>query len=121
MDSDAVLDLVLCSGDDTTFGVVDGAVAALGLARGLWMGDDRVMIHLVASIIEQAERFLPLLVVEAREDGVGWDELAGLLGVTVEVARSRFSPDSATQDERLPWNRPSGPVEAVSDDGWPAA
>jgi hypothetical protein len=34
------------SGDEATFEAVDGAVGALGLARGLWMGDDRVMIHL---------------------------------------------------------------------------
>jgi len=127
MDPDAPLTLAPSSGDDTSFEIVDGAVAALGLARGLWMGDDRVMIHLVASIIEQAERLLPYLVMEAREAmGVGWEELAGLLGVAVEEARSRFDPDSPTQDKRLPWNDPTDPgsVEAapgLQDEVQPAA
>jgi hypothetical protein len=83
------------SGDDATFEVVDGAVGALGLSRGLWMGDDRVMIQLVASVIEQAERFLPYLVAE---------EIARLLGTDVEQARSRFDPASPVADTRSMWN-----------------
>lgn len=82
-------ELFLCprSGDDATFEVVDGAVGALGLARVLWMGDDRVMIHLVASVIEQAERFLPYLVAEARAEGATWEEIARLLGLDTFTLR----------------------------------
>lgn len=92
------------SGDDATFEVVDGAVGALGLARGLWMGEDRVMIHLVASVIEQAERFLPYLVAEARAEGRPWEEIAGLLGIDVEQARSRFDQASPVADTRSMWD-----------------
>jgi hypothetical protein len=92
------------SGDDATFEVVDGAVGALGLARGLWMGDDRVMIHLVASVIEQAERFLPYLVAEARAEGAPWEEIARLLGIDVEQARARFDPASPVADTRSMWD-----------------
>jgi hypothetical protein len=92
------------SGDDATFEVVDGALGALGLARGLWMGDDRAMIHLVVSVIEQAERFLPYLVAEARAEGVPWEEIAGLLGLDVDQTRSRFDPASPAADTRSMWD-----------------
>jgi exoribonuclease II len=89
------------SGDEATFEAVDLAVAQLGLHRGLWMGDDRNMIHLVASIIDQAERLLPYLVTEAREDGCSWDDIAHLLGVSTDQAQARFDPDLPTADTRL--------------------
>lgn len=96
--------LVPHSGDDDTFGVVDEAVCVLGLRRGLWMGDDRVMIHLVASLIDQAARLLPHLVAEARADGVSWEDLAGLLGAGVAEVRARFDPDSPVADTRWLWD-----------------
>ena len=92
------------SGDEDAFDVVDAAVAALGLRRGLWMGDDRVMIHLVASVIEQAERFLPHLVAEARREGASWEEIARLLGSSPEQVALRFDPDSPVADERWVWD-----------------
>jgi hypothetical protein len=93
-----------CSGDDDTFDVVDDAIAVLGLRRGLWMGDERVMIHLVASVIEQAERFLPHLVAEARSDGASWEDVARLLGTCPGLARLRFDPDSPVADNRWVWD-----------------
>jgi hypothetical protein len=86
------------SGDDATFDVVDHAIAVLGLQRGLWMSDERMMIHLVASVIEQAERFLPHFVAEARMDGCSWEEIARLLGTSVEQVCLRFDPDSPVAD-----------------------
>jgi hypothetical protein len=68
------------------------------------MGDDRVMIHLVASVVEQAERFLPHLVAEARLDGASWEEIARLVGCSPEQARLRFDPDSPVADERWVWD-----------------
>jgi hypothetical protein len=65
------------SGDDVTFEVVDEAIAALGFARGLWMPDPRVMVHLVVSIMDQAQRCLPELIADAQDDGCGWEEIAG--------------------------------------------
>jgi len=88
------------SGDDATFEIVDHAVGELGLHRGLWMGDDRNMIHLVASVIDQAQRFLPHLIAEALEDGCTWQDIAHLLGSDTEHAKSRYDPASPTADTR---------------------
>jgi hypothetical protein len=68
------------SGDADTFDVVDAAVALLGVRRGLALDDDRSVIHLVASVIDQAERLLPHLIAEARGDGCSWHDIARLLG-----------------------------------------
>jgi hypothetical protein len=88
------------SGDEATFEIVDHAIGQLGLHRGLWMGDDRNMIHLVASVIEQAQRFLPHLITEAIEDGSTWRDIAHLLGTDVEHVKSRYDPASPTADTR---------------------
>ncbi len=46
------------SGDDT-FHLIDNAVTALAERRGNWPGDDLAAIALIASLIDQAERWLP--------------------------------------------------------------
>lgn len=88
------------SGDDFTFDVVDKAITALGLHRGVWMGDPAMMIHLVASIVEQAERCLPELVADAVDDGRDWDDIGRLLGIDAQRARERFAEDSPVADRR---------------------
>lgn len=89
------------SGDDDTCSVVDAALTALAARRGLWMGDDRVMVHLVASLIDQARRCLPELVGELLAEGdCSWAEIAVLLGVREEQARVRFDPASPQADGR---------------------
>lgn len=45
--------------DDDTFAVIDHALTALAARRRLNLGDDHDVMHLLASLIEQAERFLP--------------------------------------------------------------
>jgi hypothetical protein len=81
--------------------VIDDATADLGGRRGVWMGDARVMIHLVVSIIEQAERCLSELVAEARvEDRCGWEDIGLLLGISAEQAWARFAAESAAADRR---------------------
>ena len=80
---------------------MDRALAELGLLRGVWMGDDTVMIHLVAGVIAQAERCLPELVASAMAGGqCGWAEVGRLLGVSPEQAWSRFAPESPVADRR---------------------
>ena len=76
----------------------------MGLRRGLWMGDGRVMVHLVVSVVEQAQRLLPGLVAEAREQGCSWEEIARLLGTGVDQARLWFDPDSPVADGRWAWD-----------------
>jgi hypothetical protein len=89
------------SGDDGTFEVVDQAVVELGLLRGLSMGDDVVMIHLLASVISQAERCLPELVASAMAEGeCGWADMARLLGLSPEQAWARFAQESPVADRR---------------------
>lgn len=106
------------SGDEATFEVVDHAVATLGLLRGLWMGDDRVMLHVVASVIEQAERLLPFLVAEALESDSDWEDVATLLGITVEAARARFDPESPTRDRRGMWDDHELIASTAADGSW---
>lgn len=81
------------SGEDT-FDLVDDAVAALAERRGVWLGDDIAVMALVASVVEQSERWLPQLVHDARANGHGWPEIARALGTSPDEARLRFDPES---------------------------
>jgi hypothetical protein len=62
--------------DDDTFDLIDHALAALAERRGLWLGDDAVLIHLLASLIDQAQRCLPEAVLGARDHGASWRDIA---------------------------------------------
>ena len=91
------------TGDDT-FDVIDDAVIALAERRGLWIGDDVTLIHLLASLVAQAERDLPLAVAETRANGASWHDLGVLLGTSAHEAQVRFDPDSPTADRRWPFD-----------------
>jgi hypothetical protein len=88
--------------DEDTFDLVDDAIAALAQRRGLWIGDDHILIHLLASLIDQAERCLPEAVYTARANGCSWNDIAQLLGTSPDEARLRFDPDSPIADGRWP-------------------
>lgn len=90
--------------DEDTHDVIDDALTALAARRGLWIGDDHVVIHLLASLIDQAERWLPEFVTIARANGSSWDDIAQLLGTSPDEARLRFDPDSPIADGRWPLN-----------------
>jgi hypothetical protein len=92
--------------DDDSFDVVDEAISELAGRRGLWIGDDAVLIHLLASLIAQAERCLPEAVAIVRANGYGWDDVAQLLGSSADEVRLRFDPQSPVVDGR--WPRDSG-------------
>jgi hypothetical protein len=91
------------SGEDT-FDLIDDAVAALADRRGVWVGDDLSTIALIASLIEQAERWLPQLVHDTRANGHDWTKIARALGTSPDEARLRFDPDSPIADGRWPYN-----------------
>lgn len=91
------------TGDDTN-DVIDDAVTALAERRGLWIGDDVTLLHLLASLIAQAERELPLAVADARAEGASWDEIARLLGTSAHEAELRFDPASPIADRRWPFD-----------------
>jgi hypothetical protein len=90
--------------DADTNDIIDNAVTALAERRGgLWLGDDTVLIHLLVSLIDQAERWLPHAVDGARDEGATWDDIAALLDTSPQEAWLRFAPDSPIADARWPW------------------
>jgi hypothetical protein len=84
------------SGDDT-YDLIDHALHQLAERRGAWLGDD-----LTASLIDQAERFLPELVTSARLNGHTWHDITQALATSPDKARLRFDPDSPVADGRWP-------------------
>ena len=92
-----------CTGDDTSE-VIDHAVSALAERRGLWLGTDTTVIHLLASLMAQVERELPLAVAAARDEGCSWDDIAQLLGTSAHEAQLRFDPESPVADGRWPFD-----------------
>lgn len=92
------------SSDDDTFEIIDDALSALAERRRLWIGDEHATIGLLASLIDQAERFLPEAVTNARMNGASWEQVGHLLGTSADEARIRFDPDSPIADERWPYN-----------------
>ncbi len=68
----------LCGGNDTCDRTGD-ALATLAERRGAWPGDDLTAITLLASLIDQAGRFLPDLVTSARLNGHSRDQIAHAL------------------------------------------
>ena len=79
--------------DEETEAVLGQAVASLGIARGLeWVGDDGVVVHLLISLIAQAQIRLDEAVAAALDQEYTWAELAHLLGTTEAEARRRFIP-----------------------------
>jgi len=89
------------SGDDT-YDLIDDALFKLAERRGAWLGDDLTAITLIASLIDQAERYLPELVTNARANGHTWDEIARALATSPDEARLRFDPESPIADGRWP-------------------
>ncbi len=89
--------------DGDSYDVLDEAITTLAQRRGLWLGDELMHIHLLASLIDQAMRTLPEAVTTARLNDVSWDNIAVLIGTSTEEAQLRFDPDSPIADGRWPW------------------
>jgi hypothetical protein len=90
--------------DDVSHDVLDDAVTALADRRGLSVCDDTAPIHLLASPIDQAERWLPHAVLGAPEEGATWQDIATLLTTSPHEAELRY--DSPIADSRWPWRYP---------------
>ena len=88
--------------DEHTYAVIDYALAELAARWGANLGDDAVLIQLLASLIAQAERCLPEAVVNARAQGASWTDIAQLLGTSPEQTQLRFDPESPVCDGRWP-------------------
>lgn len=72
-------------------GALDAAVEFLCAARDLDTRDPTATLHLVASLIAEAQARLPRAVRQARDYGCSWAEVADLLGVTRASAWQRYS------------------------------
>jgi hypothetical protein len=90
--------------DDDTFDIIDDALLELATRRAAWLGDDLTAINLLASLINQAERCLPHLVDQARDNGHSWAEIAHTLETSPEQAQLRFDPESPVADNRPPYD-----------------
>ncbi len=77
--------------------VLDEAIASLGNLRGFaWLGDAAVTLHLLVSLIHQAEQQLPRAVANARDQELSWAEIADLLGTTRASAWQRYAGRTTT-------------------------
>ncbi len=91
------------SGDDTC-DLIDQALYQLAERRKAWLSDPIAAITLIASLIDQAERFLPEHVLEARANGATWTDIAAALATSPEQAELRYDPDSPVADARWPYD-----------------
>ena len=90
--------------DADTFELIDTALEELANRRRANLGDEHALIALLASLIDQAQRCLPLVVSDARANGSSWEQVAHSLGCTPDEARLRFDPDLPTADVRPPYD-----------------
>jgi hypothetical protein len=91
------------SGDDT-YDLIDGALYQLAERRGRWLGDPVAAITLLASLIDQAERMIPMFAAEAHANGAPWTDIATALGTSPEQAQLQYSPRSPVRDTREPYD-----------------
>jgi len=91
------------SGDDT-YDLIDDALYQLAERRKAWLGDPLAAITVTASLIEQAERMLPMFAAEARQYGASWHDIATALGTSPEQAELLYSEDSPVADGRWPYD-----------------
>jgi hypothetical protein len=72
--------------------VLDAAIDSLGNLRGMgFNGDAATTLHLLASLIAEAQQRLPRAVADARDEDCSWAEIADLLGVTRASAWQRYA------------------------------
>ena len=91
------------SGDDT-HDLIDDALYQLAERRKAWLADPIAALTLIASLIDQAERTIPQLAHDARENGATWHDIATALATSPEQAELRYSPDSPVADSRWPYD-----------------
>ncbi len=77
--------------------VLEAAIETLGTLRGLpWLGDAGATVHLLVSLIHQAQQQLPTAVADARDQEYSWAQIADLLGVTRASAWQRYAGKTTT-------------------------
>ena len=72
--------------------VLEDAIETLGTLRNLpWLGDAGVTLHLLTSLIAEAEHRLPRAVADARDQEYSWAEIGDLLGITRASAWQHYA------------------------------
>ena len=95
--------------------VIDNAVGSLGTLRELpWLGDAGTTIHLLTSLIRQAEEALPAAVAEARDQEYSWAEIARMLGTTPSAARRLHAVKPANTCTARRGTLPRGEIRTAS-------
>lgn len=83
------------TGEDTE-AVLTAAIEGLGNLRGLPpLGDAAAGLHLLASLLAEAEHRLPRAVADTRDQDCSWAQIGDLLGVTRASAQQRYSGHTA--------------------------
>lgn len=88
--------------DLDTYIVLDRAVCDLADRRFLPSLDTHTQLHLLASLIAQAESWLAEQVAVARDQGTRWAELGRLIGTNPTSARQRYEPTQTTRSRPMP-------------------
>jgi hypothetical protein len=78
------------TGPDTAAAIA-AAIQSLAAARNFDDLDAAIALHLLASLLAQAQARLPQAVNDARNQGCSWAEIADLLGVTRASAWQRYN------------------------------
>lgn len=92
-------------GEDTVR-VHDEAIASLAAARNIGLGEAGDDLHLLMSLLVEAESRLDDAVCAARVQKYSWAQIADLLGVTRASAWQRYA-SSAEQTRMPPRPKPS--------------
>jgi hypothetical protein len=78
--------------DDDSAQVIEEAVYQLGIYRSpMNHGDGLLRVHVLASLIAQADALLPDAVADARDQDHPWSDIARQLDLTADTARRRYS------------------------------
>jgi len=86
--------------DDLSATVLGEAIDTLAALRTpYWLGDSAVHLHVLASLLAQAEALLPDAVAQARDQEVTWDEIGQLLGLSGSTAARRYRHATRTPTE----------------------
>jgi hypothetical protein len=92
--------------DDDSAEALEVAIDRLRLERSpLNHGHAGLRLHLLASLIAQAQALIPDAVADAREHGFWWTEIGNELGISADAARHRYT------DHVHEWNRRNPPPE----------
>jgi hypothetical protein len=84
--------------DDDSAEALELAVHHLELARSpLNQGDGALRVHVLVSLIAQADALLADAVVDARDQDHLWADIAAQLGVTADTARRRYAHHHRTR------------------------